>query len=105
MKFVKNIFHFFQPYDSSWIHTKRDNRSQRSKPYNRKSKPFNRVVKPKQNLDENVGVTNFGSQGGVPAPRTQRHNSPSSDESVGPFPSSSGALRKVEYFGVVIIKI
>lgn len=72
----------FQPSDN-WRRYKRDRPAQRSKPYNRET--FNRGAKPKQITEE-----------GAALPRAQRHNSPSSDESVGPFPSSR-ALRKVVF--------
>jgi hypothetical protein len=55
---------------------------------------FNRAPKSRNNFYESGEVTNVH----VPALRTRRHNSPSSDESVGPFPSSSGVLRKVFYY-------
>uniref|UniRef100_A0A914NSH9 RRM domain-containing protein n=1 Tax=Meloidogyne incognita TaxID=6306 RepID=A0A914NSH9_MELIC len=74
-----------QPFDTNWARAKRE-RAQRSKPYN---KPFNRDPKPK--TDGNIGTKIVGGQG---VSNANRHNSPSSDESVGPFPSSSGALRK-----------
>lgn len=84
-----------QPFDTNWIRARRE-RSQRSKPYN---KPINRGPKP--NIDGSIGIKTGGGQNvGNDPPRAQRHNSPSSDESVGPFPSSSGALRKLIKFSV-----
>uniref|UniRef100_A0A914MIC1 RRM domain-containing protein n=1 Tax=Meloidogyne incognita TaxID=6306 RepID=A0A914MIC1_MELIC len=84
-----------QPFDTNWARAKRE-RAQLSKPYN---KPFNRGPKPK--ADGNIGTKIGGGQGvGNDNLRANRHNSPSSDESVGPFPSSSGALRKLIKFSV-----